>query len=127
MSKDIILDVTPDGQMYSLGATTESPLDRTRGRFTTQFLSTRNEVTGRGSVFMDNLLQGSVRTNADILTLVATATAQIRSLERELSRDVTLQSVDLLSIEFIDNNAIKVGVRLNSTEGSTTSDIVVNT
>lgn len=125
MSEDLALVAQPDGYLYALGAPTADPLRRITDRFVTQFLSAFDASTGRGTVFMGALAGGDIRTNADLVTLVATAGAQVRSLENELALDVVLQSVDLLSATFIDLTTLRIAVRLNSTEGSAINDIVV--
>lgn len=125
MSEDLTLVAQPDGYLYALGAPTSDAMKRTANRFLTQFLSAFNASTGRGTVFMGALAGGDVRTNADLVTLVATAGAQVRSLETDLALDVVLQSVDLVSATFINLTTLKLVVRLNSTEGSAINDIVV--
>jgi hypothetical protein len=125
MSEDLTLTAQPDGYLYALGAPTEDASTRITNRFITQFLSAFNASTGRGTVFMGALAGGDIRTNADLVTLVATAGAQVRTLERNLALDVILQSIDLISATFIDLTTLKIAVRLNSTEGSVINDIVV--
>lgn len=121
------LTLVPDGDelTYSLGAPSSEVLDQIQGRFLTQFLSIANSETLRGTVFMQALANGQIRTNADIVTLVATAGAQIRTLERELANNIILESVNLLAVEFINLTTIKLSVRLNTTSGSIVNDIVV--
>jgi len=123
--RDLTLIPQPDSFLYALGDPSESPTARATTRFLTQFLSAFNAETGRGAVFVDTLAAGNVRTNADVATLVAIAASQVRTLERQLSYDVTLESVDLLSVEFINTRTLKLAVRLNSTEGTVVNDIVV--
>jgi hypothetical protein len=125
MSQDLALIAQADGYLYGLGAPTSDAVKRITDRFITQFLSAFNASTGRGTVFMGALAGGDVRTNADLVTLVATAGAQIRSLESALALDVVLLSVDLLAATFVDLTTLKVTVRLNSTMGSFTNDILV--
>lgn len=125
MSEDLDIVAQPDGYLYALGGPTTDVIKRIANRFTTQFLSAFNASTGRGTVFMGALAGGDVRTNADLVTLVATAGAQVRTLETELAQDVVLQSVDLVSATFIDLTTLRLAVRLNSTEGSAINDIVV--
>lgn len=125
MAQDLALVAQPDGYLYALGAPTSDAAQRIADRFTTQFLSAFNASTGRGTVFMGALAGGDIRTNADLITLVTTAGAQVRTLERVLALDVALQGVDLVAATFIDLTTLKVTVRLNSTEGSAINDIVV--
>lgn len=124
---DLTLVPQPDGLLYALGGPTEVATDRASVRFTTQFLSMYNAASERGTVFMHALNQGRVRTNADVVTLVATAGAQIRTLQRQLVIDAVLESVDLLKLEFIDGSRLKLTVRLNTVEGSVINDIEVPT
>lgn len=123
--QDLSIVPQPDGFLYALGAPTTEPTERVTTRFLTQFLSAVNEATGRGAIFIDALAAGDIRTNADVTTLVATAAAQIRALERQLSFDVVLEGVDILSVEFIDLRTLRMAVRLNSSEGTVVNDIVV--
>jgi hypothetical protein len=125
MSQDLTLVAQPDGYLYALGELTESPQERISARFITQFLSGFNASTGRGTVFMGALVGGDIRTNADLVTLVATATAQVRALEAELALDVILLSVDLIAATFIDLKTLQLTVRLNSTAGVSTNSILV--
>jgi hypothetical protein len=125
MAEDLTIVPQPDGYLYALGVPTEDPSTRIANRFITQFLSAFNASTGRGTVFMGALAGGDIRTNADLVTLVATAGAQVRALETDLALNVVLQSVELISATFIDLTTLKIAVRLNSTEGSAINDIVV--
>ena len=122
---DLTLSPQPDGLTYALGAPTEDPATKAATRFLTQFLSVFRVDTGRGTVFMTALNQGKVKTNADIITLVATAGAQIRTIEGTFLTDAVLQSIDLLKAEFIDGTKLKLTVRLNTVQGSTVNDIEV--
>lgn len=125
MSQDLTLVAQPDGYLYALGELTDSLQERISARFITQFLSGFNASTGRGTVFMGALVGGDIRTNADLVTLVATATAQVRAVEAELALDVVLLSVDLISATFIDLKTLQLSVRLNSTAGVSTNSILV--
>lgn len=120
---DLTLSPLPDGLTYALGPPTEDPLVKAATRFITQFLSSFRVDTGRGTVFMPALNQGKVRTNADIITLVATAGAQIRTIEGTFVIDAILQSIDLQKAEFIDGTKLKLTVRLNTNQGSTVNNI----
>ena len=120
---DLTLLPQPDGLNYAVGAPTEDPVIKAATRFLTQFLSVYRADTGRGTIFMPSLDQGRVKTNADIVTLVATAGAQIRTLQATYTTDAILQSMDLLHAEFIDATRIRITVRLNTVAGSSVNQI----
>ena len=126
-STDLTLVPQSDGYLYGLGPPTDDAQTRVANRFIEQFLSAYNAETQRGAVFIDSLAAGNVRTNADIVAIVATAAAQVRALERELAYDSTLQSVEIVSITFVDTRTLKVVVRLNSTEDTSVNAILVTT
>ena len=125
MTSDLTLLPMGDGLTYALGSPTTDPSMRATGRFLTQFLSISNADTGRGTVFMQALANGRVRTNSDVVTLVATAGAQIRSLEQVLENDIIFESLNILGIEFIDSKTVNITVSMNTTSGTIVNNILV--
>ncbi len=122
MSSDLGLEDTVEG--YVLVDPTEDAQERMRNRFTTQFLSQGDN--GRGSIFMSLLKEGRLRTNSDVASIFAAASAEIILNLNDLSEDIHPLRTVLNDVVFITTTHLLLNFTIITNLGTVVDGLEVS-
>lgn len=119
MATDLDLNNTVAG--YELAAPITDAKERIRNRFITQFLSQTDN--GRGAVFMSLLREGRLRTNSDVASIFAAASAEIITNMNEVAEDIHPLRTILNDITFISTTHLLLGFTIITNLGTVTGGL----
>jgi hypothetical protein len=123
--KNISLKDDGTGKYSMDGVVTDIPT-LAFSRVVEQFLSALNDEATRGCILTNYVDNGYIKTNSDIISLFATAAAQV-VITLGSNGEYKINSINLVKFEFVDVKILKLTIRVVAGTSTTTQTVTVTT